>query len=104
MSTETSGLSEKRQKFAFSPIFADFIYAIEKVKSLTGVLKVYLFPTNGKDCINLYIVVKQESIELNNKIFQYFIDWQEDYMEFLETHILNENETHYVPKGAHSIE
>lgn len=104
MSTETSGISEKKHKIAFSPILADFLHAINKVKHLPGVLKVHLFPTNGKDCINLYITVKQESIELNDKIFQCFIDWQEDYMEFLETHILCENETHYIPKEAYSLE
>lgn len=100
MTQETSNTEIKRPS---TPLIMDFIHAIDKIKNLDGVINVKVFPTNNNDCMNLYVTVSEESIELNNQIFSSVVHWQEDYSEFIETHIVDKSGIHYIPQGAISL-
>jgi len=100
MTVEPVNNTEKQIKKTNTPLIIDFLHAINKIKKLDGVLGINIFPNNNNDCMNLYITVKEEKIELNDQIFSSIVHWQEDYSEFIETHILEENESHYIPQGA----
>lgn len=79
-----------------STIVFDFLYTLKKISEFENVVKVALSDQHR----DIFIVLEQDNEDLSEEIMQTFAKWECDYKSFPELHIINKDETFYIPSGA----
>lgn len=77
----------------------ELLDTILKIKKIENVNSLYI--SNGMT--DIYVVTEYDDVDTSENIMEQFANWEVSYKMFPELHVINKNETFYIPAGAKCI-
>lgn len=77
-------------------ILFDFFDTLLKIKKVENVKDIYF----AKKMTDIYVVTEVDDVDMSETIMNKFALWESSYQVFPELHIINKDETFYIPAGA----
>jgi hypothetical protein len=80
-------------------IIYEFLDTLLKIRKIETVLGVHF----AQKMSDIYVVTEKDDVDLSENIMEKFATWEASYKVFPELHIINKEETFYIPDGAMCI-